>query len=151
MYQKIVVPLDGSKFSECSLQHVKAIATGCKVPKVVLLRVVEPVPKDYHTLGMPSGLLNDTDKKLADEAKDYLTKIAGDLKKEGVVTEVAVLQGTATEAILDYIEKNKVDLLIMSTHGRSGISRWALGSVAERVLRHSAIPVLSASPPGCRV
>ncbi len=151
MYQKILVPLDGSEFSECSLQHLRAIAAGCKVPKVVLLRIVEPVPKDYRTIGMSNDLLNDADKRLGAEANDYLTKIAADLKKEGVVTEVTVVQGTAAEEILDYARNNHVELIIMSTHGRSGVSRWAFGNVADRVLRHSTAPVLIAPPSGCRV
>lgn len=151
MYQKILVPLDGSEFSECTLQHVRAIATGRKVPKVVLLRVVEPVPKDYRTLGMPIDLLNDTDKRLGVEAKDYLTKIAGDLKKEGIAAQTVIVQGTAAEEILDYARNNQVDLIVISTHGRSGVSRWAFGNVADRVLRHSTAPVLIAPPASCRV
>lgn len=151
MYQKILVPLDGSEFAECSLQHVRAIATGCKVPKVVLLRVVEPVPKDYHTLGMPGGLLADEDKKLEAAAQNYLISIGRNLEKDGITAETVVLQGTATESILDYIANDNVDLIIMSTHGRSGVSRWALGSVAEKVLRHATVPILSTSPAGCRV
>jgi len=150
MYKKILVPLDGSEFSECSLEHVRVIATGCKVPKVVLLRVLEPVPKDYRTIGISEGMLHDADKKLMTEAEAYLTGIARNLKKECISTETTVVQGTAAEEILDYATKNKVDLIVMSTHGRSGVSRWTLGSVADRVLRHSSIPVLTASPSGCR-
>ena len=62
-----------------------------------------------------------------------------------------VIQGKVAEGILDYVVKNQVDLIMMSTHGRSGPSRWALGSVADRVIRHSLIPVLIVSPKGCRI
>jgi len=96
-------------------------------------------------------MLRDADKKLEAEANDYLAKIAANLKKEGIATQTAVIQGMAAEEILDYVTKNKVDLIVMSTHGRSGVSRWALGGVADRVLRHSIAPVLIASPSGCRV
>ncbi len=151
MYQKILVPLDGSEFSECSLKHVRAIATGCKVPKVVLLRIVEPVPKDYRTIGMSESMLRNTDKQLETEANDYLIKIAANLKKEGIATQTVVVQGTAAEEILDYARNNHVNLIVMSTHGRSGVSRWAFGNVADRVLRHSTAPVLIAPPASCRV
>ena len=57
-------------------------------------------------------------------------------------------QGVA-EIILDFAEKNKMQLIIMSTHGRSGISRWAMGSVADRVVNHSKTPVLTITPTGC--
>ena len=71
--------------------------------------------------------------------------------QEGISARGEVVTGKAADAILDYAEKNNVDLIIMSTHGRSGISRWAFGSVADRVVRHSIAPVLLVAPAGCRI
>ena len=68
--------------------------------------------------------------------------MADSLKADGIAVEIDIAYGGAAEAILDYAKKNKVNLIVMSTHGRSGVSRWFFGSVAERVLRHSVIPVL---------
>lgn len=150
MYQKILVPLDGSKFSECSLEHVKAIANGCRVPKVVLLRIVEPVHHDYRTGFVSEDMLRNAHKKLTTAANNYLTKVADNLKKEVMAVDTVTSEGAPAEKILDYTNKNKVDLIIMSTHGRSGVSRWAIGSVADRVLRHPIAPVLVISPEGCR-
>jgi nucleotide-binding universal stress UspA family protein len=147
MYKKILAPLDGSKFSECSLEHVRAVALGCRVPKVVLLRVVEPIHKGY---GMGEDWAREAGARQKAEAKSYLSKLADDLKKEGIATRVAVVGGMPADEILDYASKNQVSLIIMSTNGRSGVSRWFLGSVAERVLRYSPVPLLVVSPPGCR-
>lgn len=147
MYKKILAPLDGSEFSECSLEHVRAVATGCQVPEVVLLRVVEPIRQTYE---LGEDWRRDAEGKGQAEAKDYLAKVADDLKKGGVAAETAVVLGQPAEAILDYAKQNQVELIIMSTHGRSGVSRWAFGSVADRVLRHSVAPVLIVAPAPCR-
>lgn len=93
-------------------------------------------------------LLQDVERRMS--FKDYLDKVANQLKKEGLPAKGIVAKGKADKAILDYATKNKVDLIIMSTHGRSGISRWAAGSIADRVARYSAIPVLLISPANCK-
>ena len=148
MYKKMLVPLDGSDFSECTLEHAKAIAVGCHVPIVVLLRVMEPLHEVYE---LDESWKRDAEAKAKDDAKDYRAKIADSMVKEGLVAEPVILAGKPDEVILDYIAKNYVDLIIMSTHGRSGVSRWVFGSVTDRVLSHSAAPVLVVSPVGCRV
>lgn len=150
MYKKILVPLDGSEFSECILSHVKAVATGCQVPEVMLLYVVEPVrqPARAH---MDSSVLDQAHRDSISSAKDYLSRVASDLRQSGVAAETMVVEGNAAEQILDYAGRNQVDLIMMSTHGRSGITRWAAGSVTDRVLRHAVAPVLVAAPAACRV
>lgn len=65
--------------------------------------------------------------------------------------KTAIERGKPTEAILDYAKANNVDLIVMSTHGRSGVSKFMLGSVADRVVRHAVQPVLLVTPPGCRI
>ena len=150
MYKKILVPLDGSEFSECALGHVRAIAKGCQVPEVVLLRVLEPVPNVVYAYVIDDNLRKNIEKNAQTEFKDYLSKTADSLKRDGIVASIVVVSGQPADAILDYTKKNAVDLIIMSTHGRAGLSRWTLGSVADRVVRHSAAPVLTVSPAGCR-
>ena len=151
MYTKVLVPLDGSTFSECSLSHVKAISLGCNVPEVILLRVVEPLStNEIAALARLKGdSINQVEEAKKAEATEYISNEANKLNKEGLKVIGTILEGNAAEKILDYAANN-VDLIIMSTHGRSGISRWAMGSVADRVARHSAVPVLLISPPGCR-
>jgi len=152
MYQKILAPLDGSEFAECSLEHVKAIATGCQVPKVILLRAVEPIHSSdlaaYAEAGIDTAILM---KDVRDAAEQYMSRLTDEVRKSGLNVSSVITTGWAADEILSYATKNGVDLIIMSTHGRSGISRWFMGSVADKVVRHSPVPVLTVAPPGCRV
>jgi len=154
MYEKILAPLDGSELSECSLQHIKAIVIGCQVPEVILFRVAEPVSSLVFS-GYPEmidgNLVTQLEEQSRGEAKNYVEKIAVRLKREGINVKTAIVSGRPADEILDYVKNNKIDLIIMSTHGKSGISRFAFGSVAEKVLRHSTVPVLVIAAPGCRV
>ncbi len=153
MYNKILVPLDGSQLSECSLEHMKTIAAGCHVTEIVLLRAVEPLSANEVSAlaqigGNPISELEALDKT---EATDYIAGMVQKLIKEGVSARGEVINGKAADTILDYAGKNNVDLIIMSTHGRSGISRWAFGSVADKVVRYSVVPVLLVAAAGCRI
>lgn len=146
------MPLDGSELSECSLEHVKAIASGCRVPETVLLRVVEPFSAEAVSALALAGddVLRKAELESQTEASDYLAKIRNSLVKDGLAVEAVIVDGRPAEEILDYAKNNKVDLIVMTTHGKTGVSRWFFGSVSEKVLQHSAIPVLMISPPGCR-
>lgn len=151
MYKKILVPLDGSEFAERSLAHVKAIAKGCQVPEVVLMGVVEPVPQAgelSNFVGADWGV--EVEKQTLDWLKGYLAGMVGKLSGEGINAKAAIAHGKAADEILDYAKKNKVDLIIMTTHGRSGVARWAMGSVADRIVRHTEAPVLVISSRGDR-
>jgi nucleotide-binding universal stress UspA family protein len=155
MYQKIMVPLDGSEFSECSLEHAKEIALGCKAPEVILLRVARPIPADItdvliERVEVPKDWPRKTEKENQAEAEKYLSNMAKKMQDEGISARAVTVKGEPANEILSYAEKNKVDLIIMSTHGQSGLGRWWFGNVADRVVRHSTIPVLIVSPPGCR-
>ncbi len=83
------------------------------------------------------------------EADRYLDRVQRSLIKKGLDVETAVLLGNPAEAIVAYATKNEVDLIIMASHGRSGISRWASGSTTDRVFRSSCVPVLMVRAPGC--
>lgn len=152
MYKKILLPLDGSELSECALEHAKALVKGCHVSEVVLLRVVEVKawekrPGAYSWGGVAAAeQINVLTRHLQEEAVLYLTELAAQLTSEGIQTAICVKPGEPASIILEYASKNQVDLIVMSTHGRSGLSRWALGSVAEKVTRNSTVPVLIASP-----
>jgi len=151
MYNKILVPLDGSENAECIMEHVKAIATGCRVPDVVLLRVIEPFPAYYMDYRISEEFIRQSQDAAKADAREYLTKMADKMTKEGVSASTQVVEGKAADTILDFATKNGVDLIIMATHGRTGISRWALGSVADKVVRSSSAPVMVVAPAGCRV
>ena len=147
MFKKMLVPLDGSSFSEICLEQAKAIAKGCSVPEVILFKVVEPVP---GYAGVGEDWQAESEKRAREWTKSYLASVAEQLKKEGIEARTAMAEGNAAEEILEYANKNKVDLIVMSTHGSSGVVRWVLGSVADRVLRHAHCPVLVVSPHGAR-
>jgi nucleotide-binding universal stress UspA family protein len=151
MYQKILATLDGSEFSECSLEHVAALAHGCQIPSVVLLTVVEPAIKQPYYSGVSQEMLDGIRKEFLAQNKEYLNKVAEKLKKEGINASPVIVEGKPAEEILNYAEKEKADLIVMSTHGSSGLSRWAFGSVADKVIRHSPVPVLVVAPAGCRM
>ena len=166
MYKKILVPLDGSKLSECSLDELKTIALGCHVPEVVLLAVIEGEETGIPFIaGAASGMALPSDAaeikserqaflKILDQAVaaagEYLKRVSDILSKEGLSVTTKVLRGKPAESILDYANKNGIDLVIMSTHGH-GAAPWDVGKVADRIIRYSNIPVVVASPPGCRV
>lgn len=144
MYRKMLVPLDGSELAECVLPHVKSIATGCGVRKLMLLRVVEPIPPEAP----PALDFEALQKAGLKTAEKYLAKIKAQLSKEGLNVEAKVLTGRPAETITDFAQRGKVDLIALATHGRSGISRWVFGSVADKLVRSSSAPVLLIRPKG---
>jgi len=161
MYKSILVPLDGSKLAECSLQHVQAIAQGCHVPVVTLLAIIEQPQENVYDASNQSQLEamfkeQETMRAQAlDNANKYLAKASIELSKENIDVKSAIVQAPKDQGVADIIvefaKNSATDLIIMSTHGRSGISRWAMGSVADRVIRGSTVPVLIAVPHGCRI
>ncbi|MFC1964355.1 universal stress protein [Chloroflexota bacterium] len=151
MYQKILVPLDGSELAECVLPHVEAITKGCGVKEVTFLRVVEPF---YIPAVGDGGFISPRQiKQFEDEnrksAETYLSRIESQAKYEAANVRTEVLDGQAAKTIAEYATKNEFDLIIIATHGRSGISRWVWGSVADRTLRSACVPVLMVRAPGC--
>jgi nucleotide-binding universal stress UspA family protein len=154
MYKKIMVPLDGSELAECVLPHVEAIATGCKATSVVFVRVIRPihlqanVPAD-GILGFNEEKLEQMEAQRKQTADAYLKKIVESARIEKAALSYEVLQGSVSTALAHWAEDNRVDLIVIASHGRSGISRWVYGSVADRLLRSACTPVLMIRAPGC--
>jgi nucleotide-binding universal stress UspA family protein len=145
MYTRILVPLDGSKLSEAVLPHVEEIAKGLNC-EIVLLHVVPlPVPV-FDTPASPfdHNLLRDQE----NEAKRYLKEMCAKLELDEARVAYLVREGDVTQVILETAQDQQADLIAMSTHGRSGAMRWLLGSVTDRIVRHSPIPVLAIRPKG---
>jgi nucleotide-binding universal stress UspA family protein len=150
MYQKIMVPLDGSKLAECDFPHLSVLAGGCKVNDIVLIRVVEP----FYQPSTPEYVLSpeEIDRVNAEmraAAEDYLGRVTKNVKFDGLNVRSEILTGRAAEVLADYATQNEVDLIIIATHGRSGVSRWVWGSVADRILRSACVQVLMVRAPGC--
>ena len=158
MYSKLMVPLDGSKLAECVLPHVEALTGIEGSTRVVLVRVVKPylahfeddVDGNLTVLDLTDVAEAAVDRERLQQASDYLENVAANLKVKGQVERV-VLMGKPASALTRYAASNDIDLVIVATHGRSGISRWVRGSVAERILHSIGAPILMIRAPGCGV
>jgi len=142
MYEKILVPLDGSELGEVALPYVEELASKLKA-EVTLLQVVAP---GFHFYGSDEGVVQVpyTEEEMAPlkaSAEGYLEKVGSGLKDKGVNIRSEIRAGTPDEEIVDYAEKGDIGLMVMATHGHSGIGRWALGSVADKVVRATTRPV----------
>lgn len=134
MMQRILVPLDGSPLAERAIPYAESLAR-TTMARIVLLRAVE-----VHAL---SGHRRAKARVGAQqEAENYLDAIAAPLRERGLTVDIALPYGGAAEMIEDEIAIRGIDLVVMATHGRGGLGRMVFGSVAERVLHHSAVPVL---------
>jgi len=152
MYNKILVPLDGSKLAECVLPHVERIATGCGTEQVILVSVTERIT-GYRVMDDPSQplgerLVPEAVGKQEKQAQRYLGKIAKALEAKGIKVLTEVLLGKPAEEITLYAANQGFDLIIIASHGRSGLSRWTHGSVADKVFRASHAPILMVKAPG---
>lgn len=140
MYRTILVPLDGSTFSERALPMATALARAMRA-QVILTRAASAAV-------FPGVDATETQVEAVAEAQAYLSALAVDLSQQGLDIEVAVPYGDAAESILLEIGLHNADLVVMGTHGRSGLGRWIYGSVAEQVLARSPVPVLLVRPSG---
>jgi nucleotide-binding universal stress UspA family protein len=140
LYRKILVPLDGSSQSESILGQAGAMVKECGVSELVLLTVVEPFR------GQPFRKDDDWNIKIQKEgvrvAGNYLQALQEKLMLEGVKVNVEVIMGDPAQEILTYAVKNEIDLIMMNAKGRSANTRWVFGSVANKIIDHSPIPVL---------
>ncbi len=143
MYKKILVPLDGSKLAEVALAHVEQLAWELG-SSLILLRVVRPPRAVEYTRQEEMMALNrEREAVFKHDAETYLAAHRGELRNKNleVSTHIIVSEAVAT-AILDFAESEGVDLIAMSTHGRSGLGRWVYGSVADKVLQGAICPIL---------
>lgn len=139
MYTRIVVPLDGSPRAERSVP-VAAMLARSTHGSIILVHVLRTIGEFGPIIPTASNAaILDEERH---EANAYLTRIAGLPVMSGIPTETGVFTGQASMAILDAVVAHKADAIVITSHGRTGMSRWALGSVAEHVVRHARVPVL---------
>jgi nucleotide-binding universal stress UspA family protein len=133
MYKKALVPLDGSDLAECALSHVKDMLVEGSVGEVTLLNVVGIDRKDFF-----------------DKSNEYLAGVKSRLSPDAAKVKTASLYGNLpADCISDYAQKNGSDLIIIATHGNTGLKKIFLGSVALKVLQTSPTPVLLIRPEAC--
>jgi nucleotide-binding universal stress UspA family protein len=146
--------LDGSRLAECVLPHVQALGTSYKPEEVILASVTER-KVGYRAVEDPDEptrerLVPEGFGKLEKQAQRYLDRIAKQLETKGIKVRTKILLGNPAEEISFYAEDQRCDLVIMASHGRSGLSRWSHGSVTDKVLRAACVPILIVRPPGCK-
>ena len=141
MYNTILVPLDGSKRAEAILPHAEALAQ-CHGAKVVFLEVVEAPPL---AAGSEIAFFENFQEELEQRTKQarvYLAGLEGEFREKGIEARVRVVHGPVVEAILNAAERENADLIVLASHGRSGVSRVFYGSVAAGVLHRADRPLL---------
>jgi|MudIll2142460700_1097286.scaffolds.fasta_scaffold344230_2 nucleotide-binding universal stress UspA family protein len=132
VFRKILVPLDGSPCAESALGPAIAIAEPMKA-EVVLFRVAQPIPRTRALIEMPD-VYNEVVAAAYREAGDYLTGLASTLPYDRISADHEPVETGVARQILDYSADHDVDLIVMSSHGFTGVRRWAHGSIAEKVL-----------------
>lgn len=162
-YKKILVPLDGSELAAQALPHAEEIARAAGA-KLILSQIVETnmefvvapvgVGSSGPSVGVGGGgvgvgvvIEEDPGQQQAiDEAKAHLDRLAASLQHQKIATEVDINTGDPAACIVDYAADNDVDLIVMTTHGRTGIRRWTHGSVTNKVLQAAPCAVLVIRP-----
>ncbi len=139
MYQRMLVPLDGSKPAEVVFPYVKELAGRLDL-EVILLLVTHPAVRDF--VPMQRAYIEQVAKTVRRQSREVQTRIGIQPGGKRIRVRGELAEGYPAEEILRYAEKNTVDLILIAAYGRSGARRWAIGSVADKVLRASKVPVL---------
>ncbi len=152
MDEKILIPLDGSRIGEAALPYIEKLvsklAPRVKV-EITLIQVVSLLTH-YVAAGEVMTPISYTEREMEQiqqQARDYLNTASEGIKSKKISVKIKVGIGNAADEIIKAADEIEVDLIAMSTHGRHGISRWAFGSVTDRVLRGGHKPVLVVRAP----
>ena len=151
MFKKILVCLDSSHLAEQILPYATdtALRFGSKL---VMIQVIAPstvlpeVDTEKETPAHTDRRVSEKIQREENEARAYLERVAQPLRKSGLDVECVTFEDTIDEGIVNYAEKNEVDLIAIATHGRSGLGRSVFGSVSDSVLRKSGLPILVIKP-----
>jgi nucleotide-binding universal stress UspA family protein len=138
-----MVPLDGSHFAEAALPYALELARKYEA-EIVLVSVVNPPNYLFGDLEIESAeLVDDIRKASYQHAVTYLSTKKQELEEAGYTARDVILEaGNISEALISIADDGEIDMIVMSTHGRTGVRRWVFGSVAERLLHHVSVPVL---------
>jgi len=142
-FTKILVPVDVSELGGAALPCVFAL--GPRANSSVTLLYVESKP--YAPTQLARKYYEETAEYLRKNVHKYLDKTVKDMREDGIEADYGIVTGDPADQILDYARNKKYDLIAISTHGRTGIVRWALGSVANKVLHATTVPLLLVRAP----
>ncbi|GHO42335.1 universal stress protein [Ktedonospora formicarum] len=145
MFKRVLVPLDGSELSECVLPLAAIIARKAG-GSLILLRCVRMIDDLASRIAYNNAyalfMYNYDETDSTEEARRYLVHVAHTRVPDDVQVQKYVLTGEPASAILMFAQEQQADLIVASTHGRSGFKKWMLGSVTQKLVRHNSIPVL---------
>lgn len=144
----IIVPLDGSSLAECAVPVALRLVQP-EDGRLILLRVPvyaeaqAPIGAEYNMFWPEIRDAPSNFRQVYQDAEQYLTHVAAQYEKQGVTVTARVEEGDRAGAIVDLAAETRADLIVMTTHGRTGVSRWIIGSITERVLHDAPCPVLA--------
>ena len=152
MGEKILIPLDGSEIGEAALPYVEELVSNLSPRAKVELTLIQVVSllTHYVAAGELMAPISYTDKEMEQiqqQARDYLNTVGEGIGSKKVSVKISVRVGSPAEEIIKAADEINVDLIAMSTHGRHGISRWAFGSVTDKVLHGFHKPILVVRAP----
>ena len=152
MYERILIPLDGSKTGEAALPLIEGLISKFAPELEVEVTLLQAISQLSHWVvaGETGARIPYTEKEvemLKQEATGYLEKSGEVLRSHGATVKAEVRLGSAADEIIKMAEETNADLIAMSTHGRSGLGRWAFGSITEKVLRAGIRPILTVRAP----
>lgn len=137
-FGRLLVPLDGSALAEAVLPFVRRLAS-LRGTTVVVLQVIPPTP--VVAMEVPVPAVVEADERAREEAERYVQTVASRLRAQGLDAEPHTKLGDPARVVLDAVRELRIELIAMTTHGRTGLGRLLFGSVAEQVLRRSSVPV----------
>ena len=142
--KNILLPTDFSELSLSAAQYAIDLAKQYEA-KIHLLNVIEKTPPilTIHSLDLSEEKIT---KSIEEEAYNSLEKAASKLRKENVEVATILKKGLDYEEIVNYSQKNRIDVIVIATHGRTGLLHTLLGSVAEKIIRYAKCPVLVITP-----
>ena len=141
---RILVPMDGSTLSENAISPAVALASAFDMG-ILLLRVSPTIHSELEPMSSRS-MFERLEARASDEALTYLQGVQASLIQERIPVDIKSVQGLAAAAIVDCARNHQIDLIVMSSHGRSGIGLWLMGSVTEKVLRKASCSTLVVRP-----
>lgn len=142
LVKRILLPLDGSSVGEMAIQYADPLAQGLGA-ELVLLQILKPQVLFVGEGDMFGAMYHEDEDRRRASATAYLSSVGKTFQEKGLSTSIAVGSGSPADKIIDYAEANAVDLIAMSSHGRSGIGRWVFGSVTDKVLHSGDTAVLT--------
>ncbi|MEW6577720.1 MAG: universal stress protein [Chloroflexota bacterium] len=146
MYQRVVVPLDGSRWSESAIPRASELAR-VHDAELVLLHIYQPKGGDYADQWALAGQQQIAEQSLG-QMQEQLIAMRNRLRQEGLRAREVIIRGSnPAQAICDFVEsEDGISMVVMSTHGRTGLARWLVGSVAQQVIKHARCPVTLVYP-----